>query len=231
MSSFNADFYQQRQASTHDMSVRGYMMAISGFTAVFILVSMVSASFSYNWTFSGNMWIMLGFIFGCMVVSVAGGVWAQSNDDPMVSVAGGSICAAAMGLMIGPFVALYEVGSVVQAFMLAAGVVLITGFIGALLPADLSAWGAPLFGLLLGAIFIQFGGIALAAIGVDMDLTFTILDWAVLILFCAIMVYDLNMARRLDRTFNNAIDVAVNVFLNFANIFIRILSIMGQAKR
>lgn len=229
--SLNAEFYQQRQASVHDMGIRGYMMAISGFTAVFILVSMVGASFSYNWTFAGNEWWLLGFMLVCLAASIGGGVLAQANDDPMISVAGGAICAGAMGLMVGPYVAIYEVGSVTQAFVLAAGIVLITGFIGALLPADLSAWGAPLFGLLLGAIFIQFGGIALAAFGVDMELSFTVLDWAVLILFCAIMVYDLNMARRLDRTFNNAIDVAVNVFLNFANIFIRLLSLMGQAKK
>ncbi len=229
--SFNAEFYNQRSTSIDKMGVRGYMFAISAFTALFILISMVGASFSYNWTFAGNVWLLMGFMFGCLAASIGGGVLAQANDDPGVSVFGGAICAAAMGLMIGPFVALYELGSVFQAFMLSAGVVLITGFVGAVLPADLSAWGAPLFGLLLGAIVIQFGGIFLAALGVDMELTFTVLDWAVLILFCAIMVYDLNMARRLDRTFNNAIDVAVNVFLNFANIFIRILALMGQAKK
>jgi FtsH-binding integral membrane protein len=228
--SFNDSFYKQGKTHVDNMSVRSYMLAISGFTAIFIMASMVGASFSYNWTFSGNPWLLLLFMLACLVVSIGGGMLAQANDDPMISVLGGGICAIAMGLMIGPFVALYELGSVTQAFVLAAGVVLITGFIGAILPADLSAWGAPLFGLLLGAIFIQFGGIMLAAFGVDMELSFTILDWAVLILFCAIMVYDLNMARRLDRTLNNAIDVAVNVFLNFANIFIRILALMGQKK-
>lgn len=228
--SINENFYKQGRTRTDDMGVRSYMLAISGFTAVFIMVSMVGASFSYNWTFSGNSWLMILFMLVCVVASIGGGALAQANDDPMISVVGGAICAGAMGLMIGPVVALYELGSVTQAFVLAAGVVLVTGFIGAILPADLSAWGAPLFGLLLGAIFIQFGGIMLAAFGFNMKLSFTILDWAVLILFCAIMVYDLNMARRLDRTFNNAIDVAVNVFLNFANIFIRILSIAGQKK-
>jgi FtsH-binding integral membrane protein len=228
--SINEGFYKQGRTRTDDLSVRSYMLAISGFTAVFIMVSMVGASFSYNWTFSGSPWLLLLFMFVCMAASIGGGVLAQANDDPMISVLGGAICAGAMGLMMGPVVALYELGSVTQAFVLAAVVVLVTGFIGAVLPADLSAWGAPLFGLLLGAIFIQFGGIILAALGFNMELSFTILDWAVLILFCAIMVYDLNMARRLDRTFNNAIDVAVNVFLNFANIFIRILSIMGQKK-
>ena len=227
----NSDFYKQgarRDADT--MTNRAFMMAISGFTAVFIIVAMVGASFSYGWTFGGNAWLMIGFMLVCFVTAVAGGAWAHANDDPTVSVLGGAICSGAMGLMVGPVVAMYTTGSVVQAFVLAAGIVLLTGFIGAVLPQDLSSWGAPLFGLLLGAIVIQFSGIILSALGLNLQLAFGVLDWAVLVLFCAIMVYDLNMARRLDKTMNNAIDVAVNVFLNFANIFIRLLSIMGQRK-
>lgn len=227
--SINSDFYKQYPTHVNSMGVRGYMLAISSFTAVFIVISMMGASLSYSWSID-NTFVMIVFMFVCMVISIAGGGMAHSNDSPGVSLLGGGICAGAMGLMIGPFVALYELGSVTQAFILAAGVVLVTGFIGAVLPANLSTWGAPLLGLLLGVIFIQFGGILLSFMGFDMELSFTILDWAVLILFCAIMVYDLNMARRLDRTLNNAVDVAVNVFLNFANIFIRILSLMGQKK-
>ena len=226
----NSDFYNDASYGVDTMSGRAFMMAISAFTAIFIMIAMVGASFSYGWTFGGNQWLYIGFLLGCLVASIGGGALAHSNDDPMVSVIGGAICAGAMGLMVGPFVALFTAGSVIQAFVLAAGVVLVTGFIGALLPTDLSAWGAPLFGLLLGAIFIQFGGIIFSALGFNLQLVFGILDWAVLILFCAIMVYDLNMARRLSKTMDNAIDVAVNVFLNFANIFIRILSIMGQKK-
>lgn len=205
-------------------------MAISAFTAVFIIIAMIGSSFSYNWTFGGNQWLYIGFLLVCMLVSIGGGALAHANDSPGVSLVGGAICAGAMGLMVGPFVALFTIGSVVQALGLAAGVVLITGFIGALLPRDLSAWGAPLFGLLLGAIVIQFGGIIASALGFNFQFVFGILDWAVLFLFCAIMVYDLNMARHLNRTMNNAIDVAVNVFINFINIFIRILAILGKKK-
>lgn len=226
----NSDFYQKAQTGRDTMTTGAYMMAISGFTAVFIVVGMLGASFSYSWTFGGNTWLMLGFLLVCFVAAVAGGAWAHASDDPTVSVVGGAICSGAMGLMVGPVVAMYTTGSVVQAFVLAAGIVLLTGFIGAVLPQDLSSWGAPLFGLLVGAIIIQFGNIILAAMGMNVQFVFGILDWAVLVLFCLIMVYDLNMARRLDKTMNNAIDVAVNVFLNFANIFIRLLSIMGQRK-
>ncbi len=224
----SSKFYNGIQSGADTMTNRGFMMAISAFTAVFIVVAMVGASFSYSWTFGDNQWLYIGFLFACMLVSVGGGVLAQANDDPTISVVGGVICSGAMGVMVGPFVAMFTLGSVIQAFVLAAVVVLVTGFIGALLPQDLSAWGAPLFGLLFGSIVIQFGGIIASALGFNFQLGFSILDWAVLILFCAIMVYDLNKARHLSKTLNNAIDVAVNVFLNFANIFIRILSILKK---
>ncbi len=225
----NSSFYDQYQTGVSTMGRRGFMMAITGFTAMFIVVAMLGASFSYGWTFT-NTWLYIGFLLVCMLASIGGGALAHANDSPGVSLVGGGICAIAMGIMVGPFVALFTAASVAQALALAAIVVLATGAIGALLPQDLSAWGAPLFGLLLGAIFIQFGGIILAAFGVNMRLVFGILDWVVLLLFSAIMVYDLNMAKRLDMTLNNAIDVAVNVFVNFMNIFIRILSILGKSK-
>jgi len=46
-----------------------------------------------------------------------------------------------------------------------------------------------------------------------------------------LVIYDLNRAMRLQRTMNNAIDVSVQVFLDFINIFIRILSLMGGVKK
>lgn len=229
MVSINSDFYTQPQPGIHAMGRAAFIFTISLFTALFIVVAMFAALHSYSWQFDSS-WKYLGFVIACMVVAIGGGMFAQIIDNPLVSFVCGSICAGAMGLLIGPFVALYEVDSVVQALWLAAGAVLVTGFIGAILPTNLSYLGAPLFALLLGVIFIQFGSVLLAMIGIDMQLTFTLLDWGVLILFCVIMVYDLNMARRLDHTLDNAIDVAVNVFLNFANIFIRILSIMGARK-
>lgn len=226
---FDSGLYEQRQSYVHKMGERAYMAAIAVFTALFIIVSMLGASFSYGWTFSSGL-LLLVFMVACVAASIGGAVLAHSNEDPMTSVIGGGICAFAIGVMCGPVIAQFTTGSVVQAFVLAAGVVVITGIIGAILPYDLSAWGAPLFGLLIGAIFIQFGGIILSMFGFDMNLTFTVLDWAVLALFCFIMIYDLNRARQIDRNLDNAVDVAVSVFLNFANIFLRILSLLGQSR-
>ncbi|MGV9001357.1 MAG: Bax inhibitor-1 family protein [Candidatus Saccharimonadaceae bacterium] len=229
MSGINTGLYDSRQTGVSTMSRRIYLLAITTYTAIFIGVAAFGASLSDSLVFT-NKWLYLLFLIACVAVSIGGAVLAHSNDDATVSIVGGFICSAAMGVMVGPFVALYELGSVVQALGITAGVVILTGLIGALLPKDLSMWGAPLFGGLLGLILLSFAAPFLAMLGLDYQLTVTVLDYAGILLFSAIMVYDLNKAARLDRTHNNAIDVAVNVFLNFANIFIRVLSLMGNKK-
>src|SRR5690606_33951416 len=151
---------------------------------------------------------------GCAAVAIVSGSIAEVSSDPVLSAMGGAVCALAMGFVIGPFVSMYEAGDVVQAFILTAGVVVTTGLIGVLLPQDLSSWGAPLLGLLVGAIILSVGNAVLDAFGLSARIASTALNWGVLILFCFMMVYDLNRAKEMLPTYDNAIDVAVSVFLN-----------------
>lgn len=218
-------FYDQRQTGVDTLSSRAYNFAIPFFTMLEIMIAGLAASVSYSWTFSGSGILYLLFLFGCFAAAVGGSIFTVSTDEPILSFCGGALTASAMGLMVGPFVALYSGADVFQAFVLAAGVVLLTGFIGATIPQDLAGWGSTLFGALLGLIIINFGVIIF---GGSTGFAMTIIDWAVVLLFSAIMMYDMNQAQRLDKTLDNAIDVSVNVFMNFMNIFIRLLSIFGN---
>lgn len=229
LDSFNTGLYDQRATGYDTMSQSGFMFIISLCTAFNIAVAALGAAVTYNLTINNRL-LLLGFMLICVVVSICGASLAHANDDPTVSIMGGFICAGAMGAMCGPFIALYEAGSVVQAFGISAGIVLLTGFTGAVMPKDLSMWGAPLFAGLLGLIGLYLAAPFLSWLGLDYEFTITVLDVVGIVLFSAIMVYDLNRAARLDKTLNNAVDVAVNVFLNFANIFIRVLSLMGNKK-
>ena len=76
------------------MSQRGYLVAISLVTALFVVVAAVGAAISYNWVLT-NSWLLLGFALLYIVVSVGGAVLAHSNDDPMTSLVGGFICSGA----------------------------------------------------------------------------------------------------------------------------------------
>jgi hypothetical protein len=229
METIKTGLYDRPRTGYDTLSQRAFMFAISTFTAMNIAVAALGAAVSYNWAFSNPWWLLL-FMVACTIVSILGAILAHSNEDPMTSIVGGFICAGVMGMMVGPFISIYEIGSVLQALVVTGGVVILTGFIGAIIPKDLSMWGAPLMAGLLGLIVLYLVAPLMAWLGLDYKMTVTVLDIAGIVLFSAIMVYDLNMAARLDRTLDNAIDVAVNVFLNFANIFIRVLSLMGKKK-
>lgn len=224
MDSISGNLYETRQRGEHTISERVFTFSIAFFTLLNIGVAALGSKVSYSWEFTKSWQYML-FLVACVLVSVGGAVFAQSNDDVMISVIGGFVCAFAMGVMVGPFVSMYETSSVIYALGLTAGVVFLTGLIGFVIPKDLSGWGTPLFAGLLGLIVISF-----IAPLFGFEHTLTVLDIVGIVLFCGIMMYDMNMARYLDKTLNNAIDVAVNIFLNFANIFIRILSLMGEKK-
>lgn len=214
-----------RQLGLEEMGYRAFLLAISVYTAILICISALGASFSYGWDIENSRFSGIGIIV-LGIIAIAGSVLAHSNDDATASLIGGAVCAGAFGLMLGPVVAMYTTDSVVRAFVLAAGVVLVTGFVGAILPQDLSAWGSPILAALLVLIGVQL----MSIFGFGPQINMNLVDGAAIVLFAGIMVYDLNRAVRLDRTHDNAIDVAVSVFVNFLNIFIRILSLLGKKR-
>lgn len=209
-----------------------------------------------GWDISGLL--QLGFMLACLMVSFAGiGIaaperkrvpvkeWSEQYREGLRSIAtggrrvtppplyrveaapvelvaaGGVIIAAAMGALTGPYIARLSTGTVIQAFIMAALVVVGTGMVGWMLPQNLSAWGGPILGGLLA-------GIGFTLFGPMLGIPVALIDWAVVFLFAGIMIYDLNQAKRMDRNISNALVVATSVFLNFANIFIRLAAILGN---
>lgn len=57
------------------------------------------------------------------------------------------------------------------------------------------------------------------------------IDYAAAALFAGLIFFDINRAMQLPRTMDNAVDCAVALYLDIFNLFIRLLSILGKAKR
>ena len=66
--------------------------------------------------------------------------------------------------------------------------------------------------------------------GLPVDGAMTALDWIGVVIFGGLVIFDLNRAVRLPHTLDNAIDRAMAIYLDFINIFLRLLSLMGQKK-
>lgn len=184
---------------------------------------------SLNWHFASG-WLLLGFALGVLVVSIAGTFVFNSSENPLVSLIGYAMVAGPFGLLLGPVIAEYTPASVLKVFIITTAMVVILGLVGAVIPESLESWGSWLLGglliLILGYFLVPLAGFFGANVGGAM----TILDWVGVALFGALVVFDLNRAMRLPRTLDNSIDCAAAVFMDFINIFIRLLSIMGKAR-
>jgi FtsH-binding integral membrane protein len=78
--------------------------------------------------------------------------------------------------------------------------------------------------LLLGYFVVPIA----AFIGFNVGGALTILDCFGVIIFSGMVVFDWNRAMRLPRTLDNAVDSALAVYLDWFNIFIRLLSLLGE---
>jgi FtsH-binding integral membrane protein len=197
---------------------------LSAFTAFGVALSAIGAYVAQSQHIQLNLWLFLGVLV-CGLIGV--GI-ASLSDNPLVSFIGYIMVAGPFGLLMGPLVAHYTAASILRVFILTTGMVFVLGIVGAVIPDSLESWGIWLFGglgiLLLGYFIVPVAGL----FGLPVDHAMTWLDWLGVILFSGYVIYDLNRAMRLPRTVDNAVDSALAVYLDFVNLFIRLLELIGQ---
>jgi FtsH-binding integral membrane protein len=219
---FASDVWERESSGYEGMSKRTFAILITFWTAFGIATSAAAAIFSYGWQPS---WPLAIF---AIAFSILGVIITSHSTNPVFSFIGYMLVTIPFGLLLGPVVALYTTASVIKVLFVTTGVVVGLGFLGAIWPNSLESWGAWLFGallvLLLGSIVTIFAG----ATGVPVQGAMRVWDWIGVALFSAYVVFDLNRAMRVERTHDNALDCAVAVYLDFINLFIRLLSLSGQ---
>lgn len=134
------------------------------------------------------------------------------------------------GVTFSTIFALFELNSIIYLFFVAAGFFGILAYIGYKTEKDLSNWSTFLFPLLLAGIIVSLINLFIGNTFLD-----TILDWFVLALFFGITIYDMNKIKALQNA--NLMDPdkihiygAMELYLDFINIFIRILSLFAKRK-
>ena len=213
------------------MSANLYALAVTVFVALGIAFAAAMSLVSLQWTWPfQNGWWLLGFSLGVLLVSICGVFIFTASDNWLVSLIGYALVAGPFGLFLGPVVSLYTPTSVLRVFVITAGIVVVLGLIGAIIPKSLESWGAWLLGgllvLIVGQLAIPFAGF----LGVNIGGALQVWDWVGIVLFAGLTVFDLNRAMRLPHTLDNAVDSAAAVFLDFLNIFIRLLELTGTLK-
>lgn len=215
----------EETGTNHTLSKRWFIFMLSIWTVAGVLFSTIASTISASWQIG-----TLGFL-GLFIVSMAGVfVAASGKDSVFMSLLGYSIISGALGLLLGPALALYTIASITKIMGSTAALVIGLGAVGVIYPASLENWGSYLIGA-LWLLLIGLIGVPIALYcGAPVSGLFTWMDWIGLLIFGGLVIYDLNRAMRVERTHANAVNCAVGIYLDFMNIFVRLLSLFGVKK-
>lgn len=134
------------------------------------------------------------------------------------------------GVTLAVIFAVFELSSIITLFIASAVIYAILAIIGYKTNADLSSWSPYITVFLIVGIVLSIINLFLESSLLDIGL-----DWFILILFMGITIYDINKMKLLaeDPNLNNEkihIYCAMQLYLDFINIFLRILSIFGKRR-
>ena len=135
------------------------------------------------------------------------------------------------GVTLSVIFAVFELSSIIYLFAISAGIFAVLGVIGYMTNKDLTSWG-PYLSVFLIAGFL----LSIVNVFILKNSTFElVLDWLILVLFFGITIYDINKIKLLQEepsidTNKIHIYCAMQLYLDFINIFLRILSIFGKRK-
>lgn len=135
------------------------------------------------------------------------------------------------GVTLSVVFVVFELSSIIYLFAISALLFATLGLIGYKTNKDLTSWRPYLTVFLIAGILLSVINIFLLK-----NTTFElILDWLILALFFGVTIYDINKMKLLQE--DSSIDTnkihiycAMQLYLDFINIFLRILSIFGKRK-
>jgi len=133
------------------------------------------------------------------------------------------------GLTFSSIFIVYEITSIVYVFGITSLIFLIFAAIGYFTKIDLTKLGIYLFMALLGIIICSVINIFIGSAGFNFGLTV-----ACLIIFIIYIAYDIQIIKRnlymIEEEDNLAIYGALQLYLDFINIFLRLLQLFGRSR-
>lgn len=134
------------------------------------------------------------------------------------------------GITLSTVFAVYQLSSVIYLFVISALIFGALSLIGYKTNKDLTSWGSYITVFLIAGIVLSVINLFIKNSAFDL-----VLDWLILILFFGVTIYDMNRIKLLqdDNSINQDkihIYFAMQLYLDFINIFLRILSIFGKRK-
>lgn len=225
-----AGFSQQRRIDRMNqafsmngiISNRAYNLVMGGVLLYGILVNIILC------VTVGNVFEYvnpIAWIIGYVVLCIIGIVMSSKSSNPIISFIGYNFVVVPMGLVISTAVEAYggiDSRVVVLAFVYTA---IITGCMIALSvvkPEFFATLGRFLFVALIGLVVCE---LFLLIFRVDQVVT----AWISAGIFSLYIGYDIYRSQQFPKTVDNAVDCALDIYIDIANLFMDILRILGRS--
>jgi len=162
------------------------------------------------------------FLIGYFASAFFGMYLYNSSDQPLVSFVGYNLVVVPFSLVLNMFLAKYSQTAVIDAIQVTGIATAVMMTLGFMYPNFFKSIASGLFWGLLAAIVAEL--IMIFVMGVHLP----IMNWIVAIIFCGYIGYDWARALEKPKTVDNAIDSGADLYIDIVNLFVRILSIMGN---
>ena len=214
------DRKDSRMFSADTISIREYN-AIIGATLIYgFLVNILLIFVARNFFMEMNPIV---FLIGYIILAIAGSIIVNASKKPAISFLGYNMICIPIGALLSIYIPSYPTESIVAAVATTALVTFIMIIFGMIFQNFFSKIGTAL----IAALFIGFIAELIAILfGYGGD----IFNWFFVILFSLYIGYDWYKAQSYPKTVDNAVDSAVDLYLDIINLFVRLLEIIGKKK-
>jgi FtsH-binding integral membrane protein len=203
-----------------DISAAKYNLIIGGLTLYGLVMNLVLCMCAGEFVAGINpAALLIGYFVCCIVGSIMSGL----SHNPIVSFIGYNLVAVPIGAILSLCLPAYDSGLIMSAIGATAVVTLAMILLSVSFPSFFDRLGGVLFASLLIACITEliFG---LFGMGGD------IFNWIFVVIFSLYIGYDWNKAQKYPKTLDNAVDCALDLYLDIINLFLRLLSILSKAK-
>ncbi len=161
------------------------------------------------------------FLIGYIICIIVGARLTRSNS-PVVSFVGYNLIVVPLGVVLTMLLPYYGSEIVFNAVLVTGIITLVMMIAGSAFPSLFLSMGRTLFFTLVAVVIVELVCVLI------WHKDYTIFDYAVVLIFSGYIGYDWAKANAYQKTVDNAIDSATDLYMDIINIFIRILAIMGR---
>lgn len=205
------------------ITARGFNVVMCGVLAWGFLVNAAMVYFLGDMMMAVAVrmkWWML--LVAYLVPTFAGVFIAARSTNPFISFVGYNLVVLPIGLMLAMILPAVPVGIVTKAMAITAMVTLTMLVLAVAVPRFFLGLGRTLLiALVVGLVAEVVATFLLGYRGM-------LFDWLFVIIFSGYIGYDIAKSQAFPKTLDNAVDSALDIYLDIINLFIRLLSILSK---